>query len=54
MIFWKYILETHHWLYVVITTKFKYGGTMRLRIYTIDDFVGVIIFTRGIFWFDIL
>ena len=39
---------------VVSETYGIYGGTMRLRIYTIDDFVGVIIFTCGIFWFDIL
>ncbi len=39
---------------VVSETYGIYGGTMRLRIYTIDDFVGVIIFTCGIFLFDIV
>ena len=39
---------------VVSETYGIYGGTMRLRIYTINVFTGVIIFTCGIFWFDIL
>ena len=29
--FWRYFLWTHRWLYVVITTKVKYGGTMHTR-----------------------
>ena len=31
---------------VVITTKVKYGGTMRLRMYAINDFIGA----ENIYW----
>ena len=33
-------IRTHRWLHVVITTKVKYGGTMRLRMYAINGFFG--------------
>ena len=47
-------IRTHRCLYVVITTKVKYGGTMRLRMYAIGKRLGVGNICRWYFWFEIL